>query len=157
MPTITTFLGFNDRAEEAINHYVSVFKNSRVKSIVRYGEGAPMPAGTALAIDFELDGQTFQALNGGPHFKFTDGVSLAISVETQEEVDYYTDRLIEGGGEEGPCGWVKDRFGLSWQVNPKILIQLLSSDDKAKAGKAMQAMMQMKRINIRELRAAAGL
>jgi predicted 3-demethylubiquinone-9 3-methyltransferase (glyoxalase superfamily) len=157
MPTITTFLGFNDRAEEAINQYVSIFKNSRIKKIVRFGEGGPLPAGTALAIDFELDGQPFQALNGGPHFKFTDGVSLAISVETQEEVDYYTDRLIEGGGEEGPCGWVKDRYGLSWQVNPRILIELLSSDDKAKAGKAMQAMMQMKRIKIRDLRAAAGL
>jgi len=156
MPTITTFLGYNDRAEEAINHYVSIFKNSRIHKIVRYGEGAPLPAGTALTIEFELDGQPFLALNGGPHFTFTDGISLAIAVETQAEVDHYTSRLIEGGGEEGPCGWVKDRFGLSWQVTPKRLVELLASDDKAKAGKAMQAMLQMKRIDLRALEAAVG-
>jgi predicted 3-demethylubiquinone-9 3-methyltransferase (glyoxalase superfamily) len=158
MPTITTFLGYDNRAEEAANHYVSIFPNSKIVSVTRYGKGAPMPEGTVLTIELELDGQRFVALNGDTYFgKFTDSMSLQISVDTQEEVDRYTDRLIEGGGEEGPCGWVKDRFGVSWQVTPKILTQLIAAPDKAKADRAMQAMMKMKRINIAALKQAAGL
>src|SRR5688500_17222430 len=140
MPKITTFLTYDNRAQEAVNHYVSIFKKSKIVSTSRYGEGTPFPKGTVMTIEFELEGQTYIALNGGSHFKFTDGVSLAIAVETQEEVDYFTDKLIEGGGEEGPCGWVKDRFGLSWQVNPRILIELVTSKDADKAQRAMAAM-----------------
>ena len=158
MPTITTFLGFDDRTEEAVNHYVSIFPRSKIVSVTRYGKDMPLPEGAVLTIEFDLDGQRFVALNGGDHFgKFTDSVSLQISCETQEEVDRYTDKLIEGGGEEGPCGWVKDRFGVSWQVTPVILTQLISSPDKAKSGRALAAMMQMKRINIAALKQAAGL
>jgi len=117
----------------------------------------PVPKGTVMTVEFWREGQPFIALNGGEHFTFTDGVSLAISVDTQEEVDRLTDKLIEGGGEEGPCGWVKDRWGLSWQVTPKLLIDLISDKDPVKAKKAVDAMMKMKRINLPELKKAVGL
>ena len=157
MSRITTFLTYVDQAEEAAKHYVSIFKNSRVVSVSRYPEGAPYPKGSVMTVEFELEGQRYIALNGGDHFKFTDAFSLSVSCDTQEEVDYYSDKLIEGGGKQGPCGWVTDRFGVSWQVNPKILGELMSSSDPAKAKKAMEAMMKMQRINIRALKEAAGL
>jgi len=157
MSRITTFLTYVDQAEEATKHYVSIFKNSRIVSVSRYPEGAPYKPGSVMTVEFELEGQRYIALNGGDHFKFTDAFSLSIECETQEEVDNYTDKLIEGGGEEGPCGWVKDRFGVSWQVTPKILMDLVSSKDRDKAQRAMDAMMKMKRINIRALKEAAGL
>ncbi len=157
MPKITTFLTYEKGAEDAVNHYVSIFKGSKIGNVTRYGDNMPMPKGTAMTIDFELEGQRYIALNGGSHFKFTDAVSLSIECETQQEVDFLTDKLSEGGGEEGPCGWVKDRWGLSWQVTPKILVELMSSSDPVKAGKAAQAMMKMKRINIADLKKAVGL
>jgi predicted 3-demethylubiquinone-9 3-methyltransferase (glyoxalase superfamily) len=157
MAKITTFLSFESGAEEAVNHYVSIFKDSKVGKKTYYGDNMPAPKGTVMTIDFQLEGQTFVALNGGPHFKFTDGVSLAVEVDTQEEVNRITDKLIEGGGEEGPCGWVKDRWGLSWQVTPKILVELISSPDKDKADKAVNAMLKMKRIDIPALKRAVGL
>lgn len=157
MPTITTFLTYEKGAEEAVNHYVSIFKNSKVGKKTFYGDNMPLPKGTVLTVEFELEGVRYIALNGGPHFKFTDAVSLSIECETQKEVDFLTDKLSEGGGEEGPCGWVKDRWGLSWQVTPKILSELMSSPDKDTAQKAAQAMMKMRRIDIAELERAVGL
>jgi len=157
MSRITTFLAYDSGAEEAVNHYVSLFEDSKVGKKSYYGEGMPLPKGTVMTIEFSLEGVTYTAMNGGPHFKFTDAVSLAVSVDTQEEVDRLTDKLIEGGGEEGPCGWVTDRWGLRWQINPKILVDLINSPDQAKAQKALQAMLKMKRIKIAELKKAAGL
>ena len=163
MSKITTFLTFESGAEEAINHYTSIFKNSKVGKKTYYpdlGKNAPEdvpPKGSVMTIEFELEGTPYIALNGGSHFKFTDAVSLSISVDTQEEVDRLTEKLTEGGGEEGPCGWVKDRWGLSWQITPKILTDLIADKDTAKAKKAMDAMMKMKRINIAEIKRAAGL
>jgi predicted 3-demethylubiquinone-9 3-methyltransferase (glyoxalase superfamily) len=157
MAKITTFLSYDNGAEEAVNHYVSIFKDSKIGKKTYYADNMPLPKGTVMTIEFQLEGQPYIALNGGSHFQFTDGVSLAIEVDTQEEVDRLTEKLIEGGGEEGPCGWVKDRWGLSWQVTPKILIELISSPDKAKAQKALDAMMKMKRIDIPALKRAVGL
>ncbi|HEY5949484.1 MAG TPA: VOC family protein [Kofleriaceae bacterium] len=157
MAKITTFLSYDKGAEEAVNHYVSIFKNSKVGKKTYYADNMPLPKGTLLTVDFELEGTKYVALNGGEHFKFTDGVSLSIECQTQEEVDFFTDKLIEGGGEEGPCGWVKDRWGLSWQVTPKILIELINDKDPVKAQKALDAMMTMKRIKIAELKKAVGL
>ena len=157
MAKITTFLTYAKGAEEAVKHYTSIFKNSKVGKTTYYGDNMPSPKGTVMTIDFELEGTPYVALNGGDHFKFTDGVSLAISVETQEEVDRLTDKLSEGGGEEGPCGWVRDRWGLWWQVTPKILIDLMSDPDPVRARKAAEAMMKMKRIKIAELKKAVGL
>jgi predicted 3-demethylubiquinone-9 3-methyltransferase (glyoxalase superfamily) len=157
MPKITTFLSYEKGAEEAVNHYVSIFKDSKVGKKTYYGEGMPVPKGTVMTIEFELEGTRYVALNGGEHFKFTDAVSLAVEVETQEEVDRLTNKLIEGGGEEGPCGWVRDRWGLWWQVTPKILIELINDKDPARAKKAVEAMMKMKRIDIPELKKAVGL
>ena len=154
MAKITTFLAYDNGAEEAVNHYVSIFKDSKVGKKTHYGDGMPLPKGTVMTVEFQIEGQTFVAMNGGPHFKFTDGISLSIEVETQEEVNRLTDKLIEGGGEEGPCGWVKDRWGLSWQVTPKILIELINGPHGTKA---MEAMMKMKRIDIPALKRAVGL
>jgi predicted 3-demethylubiquinone-9 3-methyltransferase (glyoxalase superfamily) len=157
MPKITTFLTYEKDAEGAVDYYASIFKNSKVGKKTYYGEGTPMPKGTVMTIEFELEGIPYVALNGGEHFQFTDAMSLAISVETQQEVDYFTDKLIANGGEEMDCGWVRDRWGLRWQVTPKILMDLINSPDKAKATKAFEAMMKMKRINIAEIKRAAGL
>src|SRR6266571_3590528 len=115
MPRITTFLAYEDQAEEAAKFYVSVFENSRIRSVTRYGEAGPGPKGSVMTVAFELDGQEFVALNGGSHFKFTDAISLSVDCKTQEEIDSYWEKLSEGG-EPGPCGWLKDRFGLSWQI-----------------------------------------
>jgi len=154
MPKITPFLTFNDKAEEAVKLYTSTFKNSRILDTTRYGDGAPMPKGTVMTLEFELDGRPFIALNGGPHFKFSEAVSLSVDCDTQAEIDEYSDKLIAGGGEQGPCGWVTDRFGLSWQINPTILSKMLSDKDPAKAGRAMQAMLQMRKLDIAALKRA---
>jgi len=154
MQSITPSLWFDTEAEDAANFYVSVFKNSQVLNVSRYGEAGPRPAGTVMTVDFELDGQGFIALNGGPDFPFTEAVSLQVNCETQEEVDRYWSVLSEGG-EEGPCGWLKDRFGLSWQIIPVALSELLNDPDAARAQRAMAAMLQMKKIDIAALRAAA--
>jgi predicted 3-demethylubiquinone-9 3-methyltransferase (glyoxalase superfamily) len=157
MAKITTFITYDSGAEEAVNHYVSLFDNSKVGKKTYYSDGMPLPKGTVMTIEFQLEGTTYVALNGGSHFKLTDAVSLAVEVETQRDVDRLTDGLIAGGGEEGPCGWVKDRWGLWWQINPKILLELINDKDPAKARKALEAMMKMKRIDIAALKRAVGL
>ena len=151
----TPNLWFDNQAEEAMNFYVSVFPNAEVLGVSRYGEGGPMPAGTVLTASFRLDGQQFTALNGGSMFKFTEAVSFVIDCKTQDEVDYYWAKLGEDGGEPGPCGWLKDRYGLSWQVVPSRLPELLQDPDPAKANRVMQAMMQMGKIDIAGLERAA--
>lgn len=162
MPTIqriTTCLWFDDQAEEAAKFYTSIFKNSKITSITRYGEAGRevhgRPPGSVMVAAFELDGQAFTALNGGPIFKFNEAISLQIHCETQEEVDHYWNKLSAGGDPAAQqCGWLKDKYGLSWQVVPKILLDLISDPDPAKSQKAMTAMLQMKKINIAELKRA---
>jgi predicted 3-demethylubiquinone-9 3-methyltransferase (glyoxalase superfamily) len=154
MQKITTCLWFDTQAEEAANFYISVFKNSRIVHVSHYGEAGPRPAGMVMTVDFELDGQELVALNGGPEFAFTEAVSLQVNCESQAEVDRYWSVLSEGG-EEGPCGWLKDRYGLSWQIVPVALIELISDPDTAKAQRVMAAMLQMKKIDIAALEAAA--
>ena len=154
MPKITTFLTYDNQAEEAANLYVSVFKNSKIGKVTRYGEAGPAPKGTVMTVEFELDGQEYIALNGGPHFKFTEAVSLSVPCKTQAEVDEFSDKLTRGGGEQGDCGWVKDRFGLSWQITPTILIQMLGDTDPKKSRRVMEAMMKMKKIDIAAVKKA---
>jgi predicted 3-demethylubiquinone-9 3-methyltransferase (glyoxalase superfamily) len=154
MQKITTFLWFNDNAEEAANFYTSTFKNSRITSASRYGEGAPGKAGSVMTIAFEIEGQQFTALNGGPHFKFTEAISLVVHCENQEEIDYYWEKLTSGGGQEGQCGWLKDQFGLSWQVVPAALSKLVGGGDAARSGRVMGALMKMKKLDIAALQAA---
>ena len=151
---ITTFLTFADRAEEAVAFYTSVFDNSRILSTTYYGEANPSQTGTLMTATFELDGQEFYALNGGSSFTFSQGISLFVSCESQAEVDRYWEALSEGG-EPGPCGWLTDKFGVSWQVVPTRLGELLSDPDRAKANRAMEAMMKMGKIEIAELERAA--
>jgi len=151
---ITTHLWFDNNAEEAANFYISVFKNSRILSSARYPEGSPGPQGTVMVVDFELEGQRFTALNGGPHFKFTEAISLVVHCKTQEEIDYYWEKLTADGGQESQCGWLKDKFGLSWQVTPSIMSKLFSSGDAEKSKRAMQAMMKMKKLDIATLQKA---
>ena len=153
MQKITTFITFNNQAEEAVNFYVSIFRNSKILSMNRYGEGGPMPAGTVMGASFVLEGQEFTALNGGPHFTFTDGISLYVNCETQKEVDDLWDKLSEGG-EKGQCGWLKDKFGVSWQIIPTALGQLLGDPDPQKSQRVMQAMLKMTKIDIAALRRA---
>jgi predicted 3-demethylubiquinone-9 3-methyltransferase (glyoxalase superfamily) len=153
MQKITTFLTFNDQAEEAVNQYTSVFKNSQIIKTTHYGEGAPMPKGTVMSIVFRLDGQEYVALNGGPHFRFSEGISLFVNCETQQEVDELWEKLSEGG-EKGPCGWLKDRFGVSWQIIPSALNRLLQDKDPEKARRVMHAMLQMSKIEVQELEEA---
>ena len=155
MQRITTFLTYNTQAEDAARAYTSVFKNSKIISTSRYGEGAPAPKGTVMSVIFELDGQRFHALNGGPSFKFAEGISLFVNCETQAEVDAYSEKLTANGGEQGPCGWIKDRFGVSWQIVPSILGTLLGDKDQAKAGRVLQAMLKMKKLDIETLQRAA--
>jgi len=151
-------LWFNDDAEEAAKFYTSVFKNSKVGKILRYDEAsakaAGRPAGSVLTVEFEIEGQKFTALNGGPQFKFNESVSFVVNCKTQEEVDYFWEKLTAGGGRESECGWVKDKFGLSWQVTPTVLIDMLNDKDRKKAGRVMKAMMQMQKIEINKLKAA---
>lgn len=155
MPTITPFLWFDGRAEEAAEFYATVFDDARVEVMSRYGEGAPYPAGTAMSVNFELAGERFHALNAGPQFTFNEAVSFFISCDGQEEVDYYWNALTADGGSESHCGWLKDRFGLSWQVVPKRLSELLGDSDAGRSQRAMQAMLKMSRIDIAALEAAA--
>jgi predicted 3-demethylubiquinone-9 3-methyltransferase (glyoxalase superfamily) len=152
--SISPFLWFDTQAEDAANFYVSIFKNSRIVDISRYGEGSPFPAGTALVVNFELDGLQMRALNAGPGFPFTDAISFQIDVESQDEVDYLWDTLTSDGGAPGQCGWLKDRFGLSWQVVPELLSKLLGDPNPEKAVSVMRAMMLMTKIEIPLLQAA---
>ena len=155
MPRITTFLTYADQAEEAVNLYTSIFPTSRILEINRYGDTGPGGAGSVMTATFELDGQRFQALNGGPSFRFSDGVSLYIDCADQAEVDYYWEKLGVDGGEPGQCGWLKDRFGVSWQVIPRALGTLLGDPDPARARRALEAMLGMTRLDIAELERAA--
>jgi len=153
MQKITPFLWFDTQAEEAANFYVSVFKNSKVVSTTRYGDAGPGPKGSVMTIEFDLEGQRFVGLNAGPPFKFTEAVSFVVNCTTQEEVDYFWEKLSEGG-QEVECGWLKDKYGLSWQVTPTILIELLKDKDPVKAQRVMKAMLQMKKIEIEPLKRA---
>ncbi|HEY6054671.1 MAG TPA: VOC family protein [Gaiellaceae bacterium] len=154
MPTINPFLWFDTQAEEAADLYTSIFPNSRIVDVARYGPAGPGPEGSVMTVAFELDGQRFVALNGGPEYTFSEAVSFQIDCSSQEEVDRYWSALAEGG-EEGPCGWLKDRFGLSWQVVPIRLLELLRDPDTEKSQRGMAAMLQMKKIEIGELEQAA--
>lgn len=154
MQKITPFLWFDNNAEEAMDFYASIFKNSKVGKVSRYGDAGPGPKGTVMTAEFSLEGIEFVALNGGPRFKFTEAISFVVNCETQEEVDYYWDKLSEGG-EKSRCGWLKDKFGLWWQVVPTILDELMSDPDQEKAGRVMQAMLQMDKIDIEPLKRAA--
>lgn len=151
---ITTFLWFNDNAEEAMNFYISVFKNSKVLEVSRYNDAGPGPKGSVMVVKFQLEGQEFLALNGGPAFKFTEAISLTVDCETQEEVDYYWEKLTADGGSPSACGWLKDKFGLSWQITPRILPEMLQDKDPEKAKRVMEAMMQMGKIDIGKLKEA---
>jgi predicted 3-demethylubiquinone-9 3-methyltransferase (glyoxalase superfamily) len=151
---ITPFLWFDGQAEEAANFYVSIFPNSKVSATSRYGEAGPGPKGSVMTIAFDLDGLSFTALNGGPMFKFTEAISLVVHCETQAEVDHYWDKL-SAGGQQVQCGWLKDKYGLSWQIVPNALIELVQDKDPAKSQRVMAAMMQMKKIDIAGLKAAA--
>lgn len=147
-------LWFDTEAEEAAGFYTSVFKDARIVNVTHYTEGAPRPAGTVMTVEFELNGQRFVGINGGPEFNFDEAVSFAIECEDQEEIDYYWERLSEDG-EEGPCGWLKDRFGLSWQVVPTGMEELFADPDKGRAERAMKAMLGMRKIDLAVLRSAA--
>ena len=154
MQKITPCLWFDTEGEEAAKFYVSIFPNSKIGKVAYYGEAGPRPAGTPMTVSFELAGQEFVALNGGPDFKFNEAISFQVSCETQEEVDAFWSKLSEGG-EEGPCGWLKDKYGLSWQIIPTALPRLLDDPDKEKAQRVMSAMLEMKKIDIQGLERAA--
>ncbi|MEW4451607.1 VOC family protein [Bremerella sp. JC817] len=153
MQGITTFLWFNDQAEEAARFYVSVFDDAKILSETRYGEVGPGPEGSIMTIEFEIQGQRFVALNGGPIFTFTEAISLVVNCESAEEIDYYWDKLTEGG-EPSRCGWLKDKFGVSWQVVPTRLKTLLGDPDPAKSQMVMAAMMQMEKLDLHALQTA---
>jgi predicted 3-demethylubiquinone-9 3-methyltransferase (glyoxalase superfamily) len=159
MQRINPFLWFDSQAEEAAKFYVSVFKNSNIDKVTRYPEEAAKKIGrepgSVMTVEFTLDGVEFVALNGGPQFKFTEAVSFNVNCETQKEIDYFWERLSVDGGETGPCGWLKDKFGLSWQVGPRLLGEMLADKDKAKAERVMSAMMEMDKIDIEKLKMAA--
>jgi predicted 3-demethylubiquinone-9 3-methyltransferase (glyoxalase superfamily) len=153
---VTTFLWFNDNAEEAVKFYCSVFKNSKILTTVPYVESVPGPKVNVMVVDFELDGQRFTALNGGPQFKFTEAISLLVNCETQEEIDYFWEKLSEGG-QQVECGWLKDKYGLSWQVAPSNLMTEILTGDSQQVERVMKAVMKMKKLDIAELeKAAAG-
>ena len=158
MQKITPFLWFDNQAEEAVKFYTSIFKDSKIGKITRYGEAgekvAGRPSGSVMTIEFEVEGQKFTALNGGPQFKFTESISFVVNCGTQEEVDYFWDKLTADGGQESQCGWLKDKFGLSWQVVPTVLIDMLHDKDSRKSEHVMQAMLQMQKIDIKKLKAA---
>ncbi len=154
MQKITPFLWFDNQAEEAMNFYVSIFKNSKVVTATRYGDAGPGPKGTVMTAEFQLEGQEFVALNGGPHFKFTEAISFVINCETQEEVDYFWEKLTAEGGAESQCGWLKDRYGLSWQVVPTAVIEMLKDKDPERSQRAMKAVLQMKKIDIGQAKQA---
>ncbi|MDR3639536.1 MAG: VOC family protein [Isosphaeraceae bacterium] len=150
---ITPFLWFDHQAEEAAAFYTSIFPDSKVLKVVRYGEAGPGPAGSAMTVEFQLQGQVFVALNGGPHFKFTEAISFVVNCQTQEEVDVYWEKLAAGGSEV-QCGWLKDKFGLSWQIVPTLLPELLNDPDPEKSGRVMKALLTMKKLDIRALKQA---
>jgi len=154
MSSISPFLWFDSQAEEAAEFYVSLFPDSRITNVARYPEGGPAPAGSAMSVSFVLDGLEIQALNAGPTFPFTEAISFFVNVETQEEVDRYWNALTENGGEAGQCGWLKDRWGLSWQIVPSALGRLLSDPDAERSARVMQVMMGMKKLVVSELEAA---
>ena len=153
MQKITPFLWFDDKAEEAMHFYVSIFKNSKIGTVTRYGEAGPGPKGTVMSATFQLDGQEFFALNGGPHYKFTPAISLFVNCETQQEVDELWDKL-SAGGRKDRCGWLQDKYGLSWQIIPSLLGRLLHDEDAKKAQRVMQAMLQMDKIDMKKLEQA---
>ena len=155
MPDITPNLWFDTESEEAAAFYISIFPNSRIVDVAHYTEAGPRPAGEVVTVAFELDGRRFVAINGGPEFKFSEAVSFEISCEDQDEVDYYWEKLGDGG-EEGPCGWLKDRYGLSWQVVPRRLIELIGDDDRERATRVTRAMFAMKKLDVAALEEAAG-
>ena len=159
MQKITPFLWFDTQAEEAANFYTSIFKNSKIVSVARYGEEAAKasgrPTGRAMTVAFQLDGQNFVALNGGPHFKFTEAVSFVVNCETQEEVDHYWEKLSAGGDEKAQqCGWLKDKYGLSWQIVPTVMVEMLQDKDPKKSERVMAALLKMKKLDIKTLRQA---
>jgi predicted 3-demethylubiquinone-9 3-methyltransferase (glyoxalase superfamily) len=147
---IAPFLWFDNQADEAAHFYVSIFPNSRIVSTTRYGDVGPQPNGTVMTVGFELDGQAFIALNGGPHFKFTEAISFVVNCETQKELDHFWEKLTEGG-KEIECGWLKDKYGLSWQIVPTVLSKLMQDKDPAKSQRVMQALLQMKKLDIATL------
>ena len=153
MQKITPFLWFDGKAEEAMNFYISIFRNSKIVSVARYGEAGPGPKGTVMTAAFQLDGQEFVALNGGPQFTFSPAISFVVNCETQQEVDELWEKLSEGG-EKQRCGWLKDKFGLSWQIIPSVLVEMLQDKDAEKSKKVMEAMLQMDKIDINILRRA---
>lgn len=159
MQKITPCLWYDNNAEEAANFYVSIFKNSKVLKVTRYGGAAAAaahrPEGSVMTVEFELNGQKFMGLNGGPIFKFTEAVSFMVNCDTQEEIDYFWEKLTGGGGKEVECGWLKDKYGLSWQIVPAILGELVQESDPEKTNRVMEALMQMKKLNIAKLKAAA--
>lgn len=154
MQKITPCLWFDNNGEEAANFYASIFKNSKVGAIGRYGDGAPLPKGTALTVAFQLEGQDFMVLNGGPMFKFSEAISFSVNCETQEEIDYYWTKLTADGGKEVQCGWLKDKYGLSWQIVPAALSKWMQDKDPARPGRVMQALMQMIKLDINKLQQA---
>ncbi len=153
MQKITPFLWFDNQAEEAANFYVSIFKNSKIDTISRYGDSGPGPKGTVMVATFQLEGQKFAALNGGPQFTFTPAISLFVDCDTQEEVDELWDKLLVGGRKDR-CGWLQDKYGLSWQIIPTVLMKLMSDPDPAKSSRVMKAMLQMDKIDIKRLQEA---
>lgn len=159
MPEVKTFLTFKDQAEEAARFYTSIFPNSKVTRVARYpdlGPEAPFKAGSIMTVDFTLDGREFTALNGGPQFAFSKGISIAVLCDTQQQVDEYWEKFVAAGGTPVACGWITDHFGVSWQIDPRLLIDLVSDPDPVKAGKAMQAMMTMVKIDSEQIERAVG-
>jgi predicted 3-demethylubiquinone-9 3-methyltransferase (glyoxalase superfamily) len=154
MPKITPFLWYNTQAEEAAKFYTSIFPNSKINHVSRFNDAGPGANETVMVVQFELDGKPFLALNGGPHFKFTEAVSFTIDCKNQQEVDHYWEKLTADGGQESMCGWLKDKYGLSWQVTPTILAELMSDPDKQKAKRTMEAMLKMKKMDIATLQRA---
>jgi len=154
MQKISPFLWFDDQAEEAVNFYTSIFKNSKILNLTRYGEVGPGPKDSVMTVAFQLEGQEFMALNGGPHFKFTEAISFVVKCKTQEEVDDLWEKLSEGGGEKIQCGWLKDKYGVSWQIVPTILGEMISDPNRAKSQRVMEAMLKMKKIEIEGLKKA---
>jgi predicted 3-demethylubiquinone-9 3-methyltransferase (glyoxalase superfamily) len=155
MQKITPMLWFDNNAEDAVKFYTSVFKDAKITRIAHYSKGSPAPEGSVMTVEFELFGQEFVALNAGPMFKFNEAISFVVNCQDQQEVDYYWNKLTADGGEESMCGWLKDKFGLSWQITPRILTELTAHPDKDKASRAMQAMMKMKKIDIAKIVEAA--
>ena len=151
---ITTCLWFDTQAEQAAEFYCSIFKNSKVGNVVRYGDAGPGPKGSAMVVTFELDGRQFMGLNGGPRFKFTEAISLVVHCEDQAEIDYFWEKLTADGGQESQCGWLKDKFGLSWQIVPKIIGELMTGDPE-RANRVMMAVMPMKKLDLAKMKAAA--